>query len=189
MSTPELRDDTLQQYFDGELSPAEADEVRAALEKNADARARLAELGRLSNLVRLAAEDLGSGVDANDLFARVQRGIESTHGLRVVAGGGRRHGLEGWRIAVPIVGLAAAAAILFALFRPTDEAAPVVEVEDVDIVEVDEPSMLIVEAPQGTEVEEVDFGNNTGTIFAVEGDAGEPIAVVWINDDDDEVMQ
>ena len=44
--------------------------------------------------------------------------------------------------------------------------------------------LVIVEAPQGSEVEEVDFGDNVGTVFEVEGEAGEPIAVVWIMDDE-----
>lgn len=37
--------------------------------------------------------------------------------------------------------------------------------------------------PRGTHVLEVDFGSNTGTVFEVEGDQGEPLAVVvWIDD-------
>jgi hypothetical protein len=31
---------------------------------------------------------------------------------------------------------------------------------------------------------EVDFGANTGTIFEVEGGAGESLAVVWIDDEE-----
>ena len=30
---------------------------------------------------------------------------------------------------------------------------------------------------------EVDFGTNTGTIFNVEGGAGESLAVIWIDDE------
>jgi hypothetical protein len=36
---------------------------------------------------------------------------------------------------------------------------------------------------RGSEVVEVDFGANTGTIFEVEGGAGESLAVVWIDDE------
>ena len=36
----------------------------------------------------------------------------------------------------------------------------------------------------GTEVLEVDFGVNTGTIFNVEGGAGESLAVIWIDDEE-----
>ncbi len=188
MTAPELRDDLLQQYFDGELPPAEAADVRELLEKNEEARARLAQLGRLHDLVRLAAEELGDDVDGNALYERVEKGIESGRGLRVIGGPGRRRGIEAWRVAVPVVGLAAAAAILFVLLRPGDGApgGPIarVDVEGSDLVEIDDTSMLVVEPPEGSEVEEVDFGHNTGTIFAVEGEAGEPIAVVWINDDE-----
>jgi hypothetical protein len=31
---------------------------------------------------------------------------------------------------------------------------------------------------------EVDFGANTGTIFNVEGGAGESLAVIWIDDEE-----
>jgi hypothetical protein len=37
---------------------------------------------------------------------------------------------------------------------------------------------------RGTEVLEVDFGSNAGTIFNVEGGAGESLAVVWIDDEE-----
>jgi hypothetical protein len=34
----------------------------------------------------------------------------------------------------------------------------------------------------------VDFGSNTGTVFAVKGEAGEPVAVVWLDDKDGEEL-
>jgi hypothetical protein len=37
---------------------------------------------------------------------------------------------------------------------------------------------------RGTEVLKVDFGPNTGTIFEVEGGAGQPLAVVWIDEEE-----
>ncbi len=40
--------------------------------------------------------------------------------------------------------------------------------------------IIHVEAPQGSSVERVEFGANTGTVFEVEGDEGQPLAVVWI---------
>jgi hypothetical protein len=37
---------------------------------------------------------------------------------------------------------------------------------------------------RGSEVVKVDFGSNTGTIFEVEGGAGESLAVVWIDEEE-----
>ena len=39
-------------------------------------------------------------------------------------------------------------------------------------------------AVRGSEVVEVDFGANTGTVFEVAGQAGQPLAVVWISDEE-----
>ena len=46
----------------------------------------------------------------------------------------------------------------------------------------------VIEAPPGSEVEVVDFGSNTGTVFAVKGEAGEPLAVVWLSDEGSEEL-
>ncbi|MFK7987083.1 MAG: hypothetical protein AB8I08_13750 [Sandaracinaceae bacterium] len=46
--------------------------------------------------------------------------------------------------------------------------------------------------PPGSEIEEVDFGANTGAIFSVEGQEGEQYAVIWISDEkvaDEEVEE
>lgn len=43
-------------------------------------------------------------------------------------------------------------------------------------------------AHNGSAVEEYDFGPNTGTIFQVEGELGQPIAVVWIDEDEGEIL-
>ena len=47
-----LDDDTLQRYFDGELSPVEERSVRGEVQGNAQAQARLRQLAELSELVR-----------------------------------------------------------------------------------------------------------------------------------------
>lgn len=183
-----LEDEKLQRYFDGELDEAEAEEVAKAIASSEDDRARLEQLGRLRDFVRMAmegpaAEDLGS--DA--LFDRVRAGIANSEppaapgpALRVVEGGAARR-RNVWIGAGAVVALAAG--ILLAILigdggtgapvssRPRQEPLP-------------EPIAVVEEGPHGSEVEQVDFGENTGTVFAVEGDSGEPIAVVWINDDE-----
>jgi len=41
--------------------------------------------------------------------------------------------------------------------------------------------VIIDTAPAGSEVLAVDFGSSTGTAFSVEGDVGQPVAVLWIS--------
>jgi len=48
---------------------------------------------------------------------------------------------------------------------------------------VPQPVAVLEEPRQGSEVVEVDFGGNAGTYFAVQGSAGQPLAVVWIEDE------
>jgi hypothetical protein len=203
MGTAKLQDEKISQYFDGELPEDEASEVRALLERDVASKQKLEGLAHLRGLIRLAAEDMAADVDSDELFSQITSGVERDQkeggrGLTAIEGGKRiRGGVEGWRIAVPItVGLAAAAAILFVIWAQgegredyTDRRGLGHEQEGIVEIHHDESSFLLVEAPQGTEVEEVDFGDNTGTVFAVEGEAGEPIAVVWIDDVPEEAMQ
>ncbi|HJL18187.1 MAG TPA: hypothetical protein RMH99_21160 [Sandaracinaceae bacterium LLY-WYZ-13_1] len=78
-------------------------------------------------------------------------------------------------IGIAATAIAAAAALVFWLTRPSDR--------------VDEPgdrgapTVAEHEPPPGSEVEDVDFGYNTGAVFSVEGDEGEQYAVVWISDE------
>lgn len=220
------RDDRLQQYFDGELSADEEADVRALLETDEEFAARLEVLGRFRELMQVGAEDIAAELDASALYDRVEKGIAEDiaagrgEGLKLVDGGASRPPhkekvVEPWRVAIPVLTFAAAAAVLFFFLQPTQE--PMATQRGLDAngtgtgaegdlligterdtgaegnLQIegheDDAHFVMVEAPHGTEVEEVDFGENTGTVFAVEGEAGEPIAVVWINDELEEAIQ
>ena len=197
MNAERLEDDTLQQYFDGELTDADADRVREEIETSDENRVRLEVLGNLHELIVLTADEVASDLSADEVYAGVAEGIAAEkdagqHGtLRAIEGGaesGAPTGVEGWKIWIPAVaGLAIAAAVLFVVLTPTEDGVtePVAETPN-NVVE-EELAITVVEAPQGSEVEEVDFGSNVGTVFEIEGEAGEPIAVVWINDDEPEM--
>jgi len=196
MSTETLDDDKLQKYFDGELSEGEAEVVRREIEASDEHRARLRSLEKLRELLQVAADDVSSDLESDSLFERVRAGIDGAREegydqpFGVVEGGASRHPVEPWKIWTPVAGgLAVAATVLLFVLTggPAEEGPtagteePTVEEEQGD-VEIAETSVTTIEAPQGSEVEEVDFGGNIGTVFAVEGEAGEPIAVVWIDD-------
>lgn len=187
-----LSEEKLHRYFDGELDASEAEEVRLALGQSEEDQRKLEQLERLHSLIQMAAEDVSTDVASEDLFAGIRDGIAGNkvagraQPLRVLDGERRPDRLEGWKIAAAGgMGLAVAAAVLLFVLAG-DKDLPVAETPrgtDPD-VEIAETSVTTIEGPQGSEVEEVDFGRNTGTVFEVEGEAGEPIAVVWINDDE-----
>lgn len=118
--------------------------------------------------------------------------------LRVVPGGrsaepargdaravdSHHHEGRGRRLATVIIAsLAVAAATLLVLLRPGEE--PVAEETHTDGGTAQpEQAIAVTEEPSHTEVLEVDFGMNTGTVFAVEGEGGERYAVVWLQDDE-----
>lgn len=98
-----------------------------------------------------------------------------------------------WPGLVAVVALAAAAILAIALrpetnVRPGDPGtvATVVTPDprpDPQVVVEDDPE-VIVASHLGTEVEEVDFGSNIGTVFQVPGEQDVPVAVVWISDEE-----
>jgi anti-sigma factor RsiW len=186
MST-ELDDETLQRFYDGDLSPLEERAVRSRIEADPAAQRRLQELEKLSALIQLAADQVGSELDSSTLFAGIERDLakQSELGfgerLRVVVGEWKEHRRS---VVMPLAAAAAAAAVavvsLVARDAGDDEAArlarkrEVVRVADARPVEV-----------HGTRVENVDFGRSTGTVFEIDTE-GVATAVVWIADEEEE---
>ena len=197
MSSNELQDDLLQRYSDNELSELESESVRQRL--TSDDEAKLRGLDRLHEMVSVAAEHMGEGLDTEALFSRVSAGIKEEQRLgrgpelQVVPGTSKKKDTSSFWIAT--AGIIAAAATLILVLspdaaEPPSAAAPTVVIEEEEsasIIVEESAEMLAavaIEPPAGSEVEDVDFGPSTGTVFAVEGEAGEPIAVVWINDEE-----
>lgn len=176
MATP-IDDDTLQRFYDGDLTSLEEHSVHAQIEADPDAQRRLAELGRLTEVMRDAAEELGRSVSSAALFAAIESKLAQPEEvgfgtrLRVVAS----EWLEHRRATLaPIVTAAAVAAItLVAVIRPNESAQLPVAGE----------SEAAVVAVHGSRVENVDFGSSTGTVFEIDN-GGVAAAVVWITDDE-----
>lgn len=182
MNTPEdiIEDDKLQRYVDQELTEGEMKVVGRDVAKSEFEQARVAQLGRLSALMRDNADEIAKGVDAEVLFRKITQGVAADPSPRLELKKTQTRRTS----AVVGVALAMAAAVTIAfLIRPPDEN-PIAARNPADdprevLVENDLP-LIHVEAPQGSSVERVDFGANTGTVFEVEGDEGQPLAVVWI---------
>lgn len=195
MTSP-LDDDTLQRFYDGDLSPLEEHGVQARIEADPDAQRRLLALGRMTELLRDGTAALGGSLDSNALFAAIEG--ELAKPSRVGAGPRLRVITSEWlehrrSVVVSLAGAAAVAAVTFlAVLRPGTHApeddgtlvlAPGEQAPAVLPVEepAREPAQVIASV-HGSSVEEVDFGANTGTVFELDNE-GVAVAVVWISDE------
>ena len=172
MESPKTEDEKLQMFFDGELAPEEEAAVRRSLEGSPQGAAQLREWEQLRSAMKGVAADWVGELDSDALFGRIESEISAPvvrieqpkpeqPALRVVPGGRERRVWGG-----VATGFAAAAAIFLAVMAwPESHLDP-------------------APAARGSEVVEVDFGSNTGTIFEVEGGAGESLAVIWIDDEE-----
>lgn len=213
MTTQNTDTELLHRYVDGDLSDAERAELEARAKTDPTIRARIEGLLEVRQVVNDVATEAGRDLDSSALFARIESKITASVGtssseisvdeavdkkrpeLRVIPGGDKKAPVEvpaevrrRRMIGVVIGGLAVAAAAVIALTQlggddtvATDEPG-----EDPTAPEVlpEEGGSEVADAePARTEVLEVDFGTNAGTIFAVEGDEGERYVVVWLEEE------
>jgi Putative zinc-finger len=170
----------LERYFDGELTPDEPAELRAHLASCPDCSAQQAALARLRTLIAMSSEYDGRQVDSERMFAAIERGIAQDAGRTApqIADVPARakiaapHRLRRLTNAAPVLGaFALAAAVMLMVYRP----------------EQNDGNDDTYEAPEGhSEIVEVDFGSNAGTVFDISLSDGSSIPVVWIDDDDEE---
>ncbi|MGB8330225.1 MAG: hypothetical protein WCE62_08860 [Polyangiales bacterium] len=175
MESPKTQDEKLQMLFDGELAPEEEAAVRRSLEGSPIGMEQLRQWERLREAMQSVSAGRAGTIDSDALFARIQseistpaapaaRSAPERPALRVVPGARER---RIWGAVA--MGFAAAAAISLAVLAWPDSQ--------------QSPNGTGQAMARGSEVLEVDFGSNTGTIFEVEGGAGESLAVVWIDDE------
>lgn len=202
MSTQALREEDaeLHRYYDGELDLLGSDDAEKRFAADEEATRELERLERLSEAMQLAFEDEAAELDSDALFAAIREGVNRVQSspppaLRAIDGGaldipsqppGGRDAESARRamgLTFGVLALAAAALLIFvvaggdlgvARLKPSGK-------QPEAIVEV-QPE-VVVDPPPGSEVISVDFGESTGTVFAVEGEQGQPLAVVWINDE------
>ena len=180
-----LDDDKLQRYFDGELTDGEATVMRRDIEASDLEKARIRQLERLGELMVFDAEEIAGDLDSDALFAGIEAGIAQEGPRLQLIEGARRKQQAGVAVAVAVA-IAAAVALVLLLKPPAED--NLVERHPMDteqeiIVHHDETELHIVHPPAGSEVVRIDFGSNTGTIFQVEGNHGQPLAVVWIDEE------
>ncbi len=184
MNDEHVEEELLNRYFDGDLAPAHASEVAQHIERCASCAARHRALGELQRLIGIAAEDDGRQVDFDAVFGRIEGAVRR----QPAPGLGERvsfelHDRVERRTALlwmPAAGaLAAAAALALMLRSGNSQPAPRAVANGADPVQARV-------APGSSEVEQVDFGAKTGTVFEVAVADGVSTPVVWIDDDGDQ---
>lgn len=175
MATP-IDDDTLQRFYDGDLSPLEEHSLSARIEGDADAQQRLAQLSKLTDLLRDNAHELAKGVDSAAMFSAIESKLTRAEQpgfsarLRVLTSEWLEHKRGSL---VPIVAAAAVAAATLLMVTRGQNTLP-----------ADDEGAGETAQVHGSRVENVDFGTNTGTVFEID-DRGVAVAVVWIAEEEE----
>jgi putative zinc finger protein len=179
-----VEEELLQRYFDGGLEGAHAARVEQHLAGCASCSARHRALDKLRQGLRIAAEERARGVDFEALFANVERGVRE----RPDPGLAERFAVS-WRdrleqrsrqIWIPAAGAVAAAAALLLFLRGSPAHERTISGPDEAIAG---ERGLAGNPAANSEVEQVDFGANAGTVFEIALPEGISTPVVWINDD------
>lgn len=178
-----IDDDKLQRFYDGELTEGEALVVGREVEASELEQARVAQMERLGEVLRAGAEAEADEIDSEALFLRIERGVQSEPAPRLKLIEGQKRKQRNTAVVGVAMAIAAAVAIAFLAQPSTDpDVAESVHPDEGEQMraQIDDPTHVQLDPPGGSSVEMVEFGANTGTVFEVEGDEGQPLAVVWI---------
>jgi hypothetical protein len=186
-----LNDTLLHRYYDGDLDPEMAAAVEAVLATDEKSREKLDALEQLGEFLRAHGSAASADLDADGLFASIEANLENSAteamgpDLLVIPGGAPS--TSSTRAPGYIMLALAAAALMIFFIEPSPAPEPVAEHGPYTTTPggSGEAGVVIIDtAPAGSEVLAVDFGSSTGTAFSVEGDVGQPVAVLWISDEE-----
>jgi anti-sigma factor RsiW len=190
-----LEDELLQRHFDGDLRPGRAAEVKQHLEGCTVCSQRQRALVALHGMVVMAAEESARGVDFEALYAKIE------HGIREQRTPSLSERLAVWwrdlaeqrpgQVWVPAGAALAAAVVLVMVFRGEPVPEPTAHHQQAP-AQHEEPADELAAAPaphaaasieSSSEIVQIDFGSNAGTVFEIALADGKSTPVVWINDD------
>jgi anti-sigma factor RsiW len=192
--TQHLDEETLNLAFDGELDPSSEQTTRKHLGDCTECASRYHALERLRELVVLSAAEVVQDVDFDRAFAHIERESRARRSaswlerVRTLVQELAEH--KPLRLVAPAVGALAAAAWLLLATRPANgpgATGPVASTSgdrqagrlDRDESRRKERMML---AARDSEVVQVDFGENSGTVFEIALADGASTPVVWIEE-------
>jgi anti-sigma factor RsiW len=193
VNAPHVEEELLQRYFDGDLQGAPAASVSQHISACDDCKKRHIALGELHKLIVMSAEHAALDVDFERAFANIERGTRERPPPSLI------ERLSVWwrdlieqrpeQLWAPAFGAAIAAGLLVFVLRDGGSGAG----EQVAATSPKPPApIVVVEAPTvppepvefaNTEVVQVDFGSNPGTVYEIALAGGVSTPVVWINDD------
>jgi anti-sigma factor RsiW len=186
LTTEHPSDELLQRHFDGDLDPAETNAVQAHLAGCQPCAARRRALERLHALMATtlgaASKHVEQEADFAGLYERIESGIQSD----TEPGAGKVVDLASRKraravVAYVVTAAAAAAAVVITVFHPGSNS------QRPEAVTGSEQQAATPEAATvhgRSEVVNVDFGSNAGTVFEISLADGSSTPVVWINDDE-----
>lgn len=168
-------------YYDGELSPGKAREVEELIERSPEWRESLERVALLGDLLREAGEETASNASLDGFVERVSERIklEKEPGVLerslVWLGEFKRNKKTIW---VPTA-VAAAAAVALILAIPLAPDAPVDRMRDSGGSK-NEIWLASGSTPSTSEIESVDFGEGSGSVYQLGDGHGGKNGVVWI---------
>lgn len=191
MNDEHVEEELLQRYFDGALESQSAAQVERHLETCPSCGARHRALGKLKRAISVAVDERARGVDFEALFSRIEHGVREQPNPsfmeRLSVSWRDRLEQRSRQVWVPAAGaLAAAAAVLLFLRGLPPKDRP--EIGGPDQGELS-PGLSARTSAVSSEVEQVDFGSNTGTVFEIALTEGVSTPVVWINDDGEQTKE
>jgi anti-sigma factor RsiW len=179
-----VEEELLQRYFDGALEAPNAARVSQHIGTCASCGARHRALSNLRRAMVVAAEERAQGVDFEAMFTRIERGVreqpdQGAAGQAAVPlrdRAGRRRARTIWWPATGVVA-AAAALLLFLRSAPPNESQTGAPGDG----EANQGAASLT-GTTNSEIEQVDFGSNAGTVFEIALSEGTSTPVVWIDD-------
>lgn len=187
MTTEHLTDESLQRHFDAELEAGERAHAHAHMAACSDCARRFDALLRLHRLLSMAAEHNAADVSFDGMFERIEAGIAGAQDARAAdKRPARVVTLANYRRIMPaFAAVAVAAAVLLMVAVPrTAERDDKGRVGATPDRESEGAATPAAHAAAGrSEIVQVDFGGNAGTVFEIALADGSSTPVVWINDE------
>jgi anti-sigma factor RsiW len=196
VNAPHVEEELLQRYFDGDLRGVPAASVSQHIAACEDCQKRHLALGELHKLIVMSAEHAAVDVDFERAFANIERGTRERPAPGLI------ERLSVWwrdlieqrpeQLWAPAFGAAMAALLLVFVLRDrgsdaSQEVAASTPKQAAPIAQAPAPPAEGLPAGAlalaNTEVVQVDFGSNAGTVYEIALAEGKSTPVVWINDD------
>jgi len=198
VNAPHVEEELLQRYFDGDLKGPPAASVSQHIATCEDCKQRHVALSELHKLIMMAGEHAALDVDFERAFANIERGTRERPAPGLI------ERLSVWwrdlveqrpeQLWAPAFGAAMAALLLVYVLRDGasdahQEVAAATPKPPAPVVVVQAPAVPAETIPvdalafANTEVVQVDFGSNAGTVYEIALAGGVSTPVVWINDD------